>query len=90
MTRRQRPCVIALAGPNGAGESTVGPGILRGTLEVTEFVNATVIADGLSACKPNAVVITAGCVMSARLGEPAGLRANCAFEAHTGRPRERT
>ena len=42
------PCVIALAGPNGAGKSTAGPALLKGALRVTEFVNADIIAQGLS------------------------------------------
>ena len=54
MRRESRPSVIALAGPNGAGKSTVGPGLLRGALRVTEFVNADVIAQGLSAFDPDA------------------------------------
>ena len=49
MRREPRPSLIALAGPNGAGKSTVGPSLLRGALRVTEFVNADVIAQGLSA-----------------------------------------
>ena len=80
MRRRPRPCVIALAGPNGAGKSTVGPGLLRGALRVTEFVNADVIAQGLSAFNPDAVAIAAGRVMRARLRELAGRRADFAFE----------
>lgn len=80
MTRRPRPCVIALAGPNGAGKSTVGPGLLRGALRVTEFVNADVIAEGLSAFNAEAVAIAAGRVMLARLRELAGGRADFAFE----------
>ena len=81
MRRRPRPCVIALAGPNGAGKSTVGPGLLRGALRVTEFVNADVIAQGLSAFNPDAVAIAAGRVMRARLRELAGRRADFAFES---------
>lgn len=76
MRRRPRPCVIALAGPNGAGKSTVGPDLLRGALQVTEFVNADVIAQGLSAFEPDAVAIAAGRVMSARLRELASRRAD--------------
>ncbi len=80
MTRRPRPCVIALAGPNGAGKSSVGPGLLRGALQVTEFVNADVIAQGLSAFRPDAVAIAAGRVMRARLRELGGRRRDFAFE----------
>lgn len=80
MTRRPRPCVIALAGPNGAGKSTVGPGLLRGALRVSEFVNADVIAQGLSAFNADTVAIAAGRVMLARLRELGGRRADFAFE----------
>jgi predicted ABC-type ATPase len=72
--------VIALAGPNGAGKSTVGSGLLRGALQVSEFVNADVIAQGLSAFNPEAVAIAAGRAMRARLRELAGRRADFAFE----------
>ena len=80
MTRGSRPSVIALAGPNGAGKSTVGPGLLRGALRVTTFVNADVIAQGLSAFDPDAVAFAAGRVMRARLRELAARRASFAFE----------
>ena len=80
MKRPQQPCVIALAGPNGAGKSTVGPRLLRGALHVTEFVNADVIAQGLSAFDPDAVAISAGRVMLARLRELASRRTTFAFE----------
>jgi predicted ABC-type ATPase len=80
VTRGSRPSVIALAGPNGAGKSTVGPGLLRGALQVTTFVNADVIAQGLSAFDPDAVAFAAGRVMRARLRELAARRASFAFE----------
>ena len=34
--------VVVLSGPNGAGKSTAAPRLLKGTLMVTEFVNARV------------------------------------------------
>ena len=43
------PHVVILAGPNGAGKSTTASELLRGALRVAEFVNADVIARGLSA-----------------------------------------
>ena len=60
---------MILAGPNGAGKSTVAPTLLHGTLAVDEFVNADVIARGLSAFDPESVAIAAGRVMLARLRE---------------------
>jgi predicted ABC-type ATPase len=71
---------VVLAGPNGAGKSTIGPGLLRDVLEVDEFVNADVIARGLSAFDPEGVAITAGRIMLMRLRELAGRRVSFAFE----------
>jgi predicted ABC-type ATPase len=42
------PKVVLLAGPNGAGKSTMAGQLLKGTLGVDDFVNADVIARGLS------------------------------------------
>ena len=75
-----RPSVVILAGPNGAGKSTVAPALLHGTLAVNEFVDADVIARGLSAFDPESVAIAAGRVMLARLRELAGQRVSFAFE----------
>ena len=76
----QRPTVVILAGPNGAGKSTVAPALLQGTLSVHEFVNADVIARGLSAFDPERVAIAAGRIMLATLDELAAQRADFAFE----------
>ena len=74
------PSVVILAGPNGAGKSTVAPALLRGALAVTEFVDADVIARGLSAFNPESVSIAAGRVMLARLRELSERRESFAFE----------
>jgi len=74
------PHVVVIAGPNGAGKSTVSTGVLRGGLRVTEFVNADVIARGLSAFEPERVAIAAGKIMLNRLRELAASRENFAFE----------
>ena len=75
-----RPSLVILAGPNGAGKSTVAPALLHGALGVDEFVNADVIARGLSAFDPESAVIAAGRVMLARLRELAAQRVDFAFE----------
>ena len=75
-----RPTVVILAGPNGAGKSTVASALLLEALAVDEFVNADVIARGLSAFDPDRVAITAGRIMLARLHELAAQRADFAFE----------
>jgi len=75
-----RPSVVVLAGPNGAGKSTVAPALLHGALAVNEFVNADVIASGLSAFDPESAAIAAGRVMLSRIRELASQRVNFAFE----------
>lgn len=75
-----RPSVVILAGPNGAGKSTAAPELLQGELAVNEFVNADVIARGLSAFDPDRAAIAAGRVMLARLDELGRLRETFAFE----------
>ncbi len=75
-----RPSIVILAGPNGAGKSTVAPVLLHGALGVDEFVNADVIAQGLSAFEPDRVAMAAGRIMLARLNELAAQRADFAFE----------
>jgi predicted ABC-type ATPase len=74
------PHVIVVAGPNGAGKSTAAPRLLRDTLAVTEFVNADVIARGLSAFRPETVAVAAGRIMLARMRELGEAGKSFAFE----------
>ncbi len=76
----ESPKVVVIAGPNGAGKSTAATRILQDALAVQEFVNADVIARGLSAFKPESVALTAGRVMLQRLDALAAERADFAFE----------
>jgi predicted ABC-type ATPase len=75
-----RPHVIIIGGPNGAGKSTTAPSLLKGSLKVTEFVNADTIAQGLSAFRPEAVAVQAGRVQLHRLKALAKARVDFAFE----------
>ena len=75
-----RPSVVILAGPNGAGKSTAAPELLQDELAVSEFVNADVIARGLSAFDPDRAAMAAGRVMLARLNDLARQRESFAFE----------
>ena len=76
----KQPNVIIIAGPNGAGKSTTAPHLLKDLLGVTEFVNADVIAQGLSAFATEAVAFQAGRIMLNRLHQLADKRRNFAFE----------
>lgn len=77
---REVPHVIVLAGPNGAGKSTAAPKLLAGTLGVVEFVNADVIARGLSGFNSEAAAFEAGRIMLQRLRQLAQARASFALE----------
>jgi len=74
------PLVVVVAGPNGAGKSTTAPGLLRGALAVSEFVNADTIARGLSAFRPESVAMAAGSAMLTRLRDLASAHESFAFE----------
>jgi predicted ABC-type ATPase len=74
------PDVIVLAGPNGAGKSTASEKLLQESFKVSEFVNADVIARGLSAFHPEGVAVAAGRIMLTRLRELASDRKDFAFE----------
>ena len=80
MSFASNPSVIALAGPNGAGKSTAGPRLLKEALGVYEFVNADLIAQGLSGFSPESMAIAAGRIMLGRLKQLAQQRKTFAFE----------
>lgn len=75
------PSVVVLGGPNGAGKSTAAERLLRGTLQVDEFVNADTLALGLSAFRPEAAAIEAGRVMLRRLETLTRTRTSFACES---------
>jgi len=75
------PNVVVIAGPNGAGKSTAAPSLIGERLGIAEFVNADVIASGLSAFAPERVAIEAGRIMLRRLDALASARVDFAFEA---------
>ncbi|CAN5497769.1 zeta toxin family protein [soil metagenome] len=74
------PNVVVIAGPNGAGKSTLAPALLRDTLNISEFVNADTIAEGLSAFAPERAAFEAGRVALRRQNELAKQREDFAFE----------
>ena len=76
----KKPNLIVIAGPNGAGKSTTAPSLLKGILEVTEFVNADLIAQGLSGFRPEGAVFHAGRIMLERIHYLARKRVDFAFE----------
>jgi predicted ABC-type ATPase len=61
------PIAVVIAGPNGAGKSTAAPRLLKGTLGVVEFLNADLIARGLSPFDPQGAALAASGVMLERM-----------------------
>ena len=75
-----RPNVIVLAGPNGAGKTTTSCSLLKGELDVTTFVNADIIAQGLAGFDPESAAWEASRIMLDRLENLAAQRQDFAFE----------
>ncbi len=76
----EHPSLVVIAGPNGSGKSTSAPKLLRDTLAVAEFVNADVIAQGLSGFDPSQASLAAGRLMLRRLRELSVHQRSFAFE----------
>jgi predicted ABC-type ATPase len=76
----EEPAVIMMAGPNGAGKSSIAPGLLAKALGVVEYVNADVIARGISGFNPDSAALAAGRIMLQRLDELAEERQSFSFE----------
>jgi len=69
-----------IAGPNGAGKTTFAREYLPKDAKVIHFVNADLIASGLSPLRPELAAMAAGRVFLAELGRLAKLRVDFAFE----------
>jgi len=72
--------VIIFAGPNGAGKTTFARTFLPGEAGVPVFVNADLIAAGLSPFDPNAAAFRAGRMMLAEIDRHAAAGRSFAFE----------
>lgn len=79
------PQVVVIGGPNGAGKTSSAPRLLRDTVGIEAFVNADLIAEGLSAFAPQASAIEAGRILLARLRQLAEHREDFAFESTLSR-----
>ena len=72
--------LFIIAGPNGAGKTTASLTILPEVLKINEFVNADIIAYGLSPLNPESVAIPAGRIMLNRIHELLNENVSFAFE----------
>ena len=78
--RAKQPRCIVIAGPNGAGKTTFARQFLPKDEGVTHFVNADLIAGGLSFLRPEIAAVTAGRIFLAELDRWAKAREDFAFE----------
>jgi predicted ABC-type ATPase len=74
------PRCIIIAGPNGAGKTTFAHEFLLHDVGIMHFVNADLIASGLSPLRPELAAIAAGRLFLIELNRLASLRVDFAFE----------
>lgn len=77
--KRQPRCIV-IAGPNGAGKTTFARQYLPADAGVVHFVNADLIASGLSPIRPGLAAMAAGRLVLKELGRLVESRADFAFE----------
>ena len=77
--KRQPRCVL-IAGPNGAGKTTFARRYLPEDAGVIHFVNADLIASGLSPLKPELAAIAAARMVLREIDRLAAERMDFAFE----------
>ena len=80
MAQANQPRCIIIAGPNGAGKTTFAREFLPKDAGVIHFVNADLIAGGLSPLRPEMAALTAGRLFLAELDRLAKLKHDFAFE----------
>jgi predicted ABC-type ATPase len=79
--RKRRPRCIVIAGPNGAGKTTFARKYLPEIAGVIQFVNADLIAQGLSPLDPQRAALAGGRLLLQEVSRLAGARADFAFES---------
>jgi predicted ABC-type ATPase len=80
MTRR----ILIIAGPNGAGKTTFARTFLPNEAGCLNFVNADLIAAGLSPFRPETAAVQAGRIMLSEIARLAAEGASFAFETTLG------
>ena len=74
------PTVYVIAGPNGAGKTTFASKYLPDFVKCREFLNADLIAAGLSPFAPDTQSVRAGRLLLERINELASHRCDFGFE----------
>jgi predicted ABC-type ATPase len=78
---RAKPRCIIIAGPNGSGKTTFARYYLSGIAGLIHFINADLIAAGISPLRPSLAAVTAGRLVLRELGRLVEARAEFAFES---------
>ncbi len=79
-SRKRQPRCIVIAGPNGSGKTTFARQYLPDDARVIHFVNADLIAAGLSPLKPELAAIAAGRLVLREIDRLAESGTDFAFE----------
>ena len=77
---KRRPRCILIAGPNGVGKTTFARRYLPENARVVHFVNADLVASGLSPLKPEIAAIAAARTVLGEIDRLVADRADFAFE----------
>lgn len=78
---KRAPLCVIIAGPNGAGKTTFAREYLPHEAGVLHFVNADLIAAGLSPLRPSLAALAAGRLMLREIDRLASARESFAFES---------
>lgn len=79
--KKARPRCLLIAGPNGAGKTTFAKEYLPNDARVLNFVNADLIATGLSPLKPELAAVAAARLVLEEIDRLTDLRADFACES---------
>jgi predicted ABC-type ATPase len=80
MAKLNKPNLYIIAGPNGAGKTTFAREFLPFYADCHEFINADLIAEGLSPFKPERAAIQAGKIMLKQIHALGNRGVDFAFE----------
>ncbi|MEO7206635.1 MAG: zeta toxin family protein [Steroidobacteraceae bacterium] len=78
--RAKRRCII-IAGPNGSGKTTFARDYLSSIAGMIHFINADLIAGGISPLSPSLAAVTAGRLVLRELDRLVEARADFSFES---------